>query len=136
MGGVITVDPRILELAERGREYRVVAHTLALMQHHVSKNLGHIVAVNDDTLWRHIVKAAKDGKYPASTARCLRCGAPATLTDWITTSQLRHDERHRKWIALRQSQGVIASDFMAFCQGERKARWTMEALDAYAREQI
>jgi hypothetical protein len=136
VGGMMTVDPALLELAERGTAYRVPAATLARMQHNISRDLGHVVALNDTILWRHIVIHANKGKIPASTARCMRCGAPATLTDWITNSQLRQAARGMKYHHMKQAQGEIAARFLAICRGERHAEWTMEALESYGREAL
>lgn len=136
MGGLITVDPALLELAERGPSYRIAAHSLAVMQHHIARDHQHIVALNDEFVRKAIIRAAKLGKIPQVNVRCLRCAAAASLTDWITLSLTPKIEKGALWEAVRNTRGSAAARFTQICPGAGKADMLLEVLESYARETL
>jgi len=136
MGGVTTVDPWLLELAERGPSYRIPAHTLALMQHHISRDHGHIVELHDPVMLKYITKAASLGKIPQGNCRCLRCGCVASLTDWITLSLMKHADKAELWDQVRTQHGSEAARFTQICPGAGRADMLLEVLESYAREEL
>jgi len=136
MGGITTVDPALLELAERGAWYRIPAHTLAVMQHHIARDHQHIVALNDELVMKSIRRAAKLGKIPQVNVRCLRCGAAASLTDWITLSVTLGIDKGAMWDKVRTSAGSEAARFTRTCPGAGRADMLLEILESYARETL
>lgn len=129
MGGMITVDPWLLDLAEKGLSSATIARQLAYAQHNLTRDSGHMLALNDAYVRRKVQQSARAKKIARVMVRCIRCGCVASLADWIGIAAKTEQERFRFWEAIRQSQGDLAAQFVQTCPGDAKAAEYLAVLD-------
>src|SRR6266849_9420076 len=61
---------------------------------------GHLIGMSEELPKRRICEAAKHGTIPRIYLRCLRCGIPAWLNDWIAGAELGFEERRDRFCRL------------------------------------
>lgn len=117
MDGEGTVDQRLISLAECGPHHFETVQVLAATQNLIASRLGHILALNDEYVWRRIQAAAAAGTVPTVNVRCLRCGWSALLRQWVAIAPLESAERERHAdMALRGPDPYLAKA-MQPCKG-------------------
>ncbi len=72
---------------------------------------GHLIGMSEELPKRRISEAAKQGRLPRIYLRCLRCGTPAWLNDWIVGAELVFEERNDR---LRQLEARGKGDLAGF----------------------
>jgi len=78
---------------------------------------GHIIGMSEELPKRRICEAAKRGTIPRIYLRCLRCGAPAWLNDWIAGAELAFEERSDRLCQLEALGKGDLSQFLRRCTG-------------------
>jgi hypothetical protein len=111
----MTVDPWLIDVAERGLVFRKPALELAHMQNDVALKTGHLLALNDPFVRRKILDYGRHGHLPTCMIRCIACGAVASTRDWLRTSKMDDHARFDYWQRVRASQGEIAATFLKAC---------------------
>jgi len=82
MGGVISGEQWLLELAGKGKAQQPIAAALLRMQVVVERRHGHTLVLGYEYTRRAIVTAAAWGKIAAVTVECQGCHCQARLTEW------------------------------------------------------
>lgn len=129
MGGMMTVDPWLLDLGSEGQPQLRVARALAAMQAAVTKHLEHIPAINQEYVRRQVRASARHGMVPKVMVRCLRCNAVATLNDWCYSAVLDEAERDRRGVILQKGHGMTKALFLYQCEGARAAAEHLRTLE-------
>jgi hypothetical protein len=136
VGGITTIDPSLFRLAEMRPQCRRPAYTIALMQRNISRDHGHIVAINDELVSKKILRSSKVGQIPTVQVRCLRCAAVASLNDWITLSVTPTIDKALLWDKVRMKFGSDAARFTQRCTGEGQASMVLDVLLSLAKEDL
>jgi hypothetical protein len=121
MGGIATVDFRLLDLASRGYIAARQAHELAALQLAVSVDLGHILAYGDEYVWRRIGKLLAEPYLGNIRVRCQRCPAVAPLRAWrkaISLGPIGRSEIYGRMLAEGHGASIR---FLDDCDGPTRA---------------
>lgn len=125
-----TVDSWLLDLADGGPAYAEVAYALAQMQYAVSKDLGHIPALNDNFVRSKIRTAARVRVIASVNVRCLRCMAVASLKHWCYIANRTERERHEFFLTLPMATRYEAGRCLKPCEGDLQAQRKLDTLRA------
>ncbi len=129
MGSYITVDSWLVSLAARGKEEATVARILAVAQHNLSRDLGHVLALNDEFVRRRITERAHTGALPKISVRCIRCLATARIEDWVKIAGMTGQQRFLWYEHIQTRHGAELAEFIKNCRGEFHAARTLDAID-------
>jgi hypothetical protein len=129
VGTFITVDAWLLDLAAKSAREASVARTLATTQHRVSRDLGHVLALNDEFVRRRISEKARVGRLPTISVRCVRCPAVAALGDWVKVAGMAEHQRFAWFEHIAKTYGHKRGDFLKPCLGDLQAARTLDAIE-------
>lgn len=128
MGGVMTVDPWLGKLGDRGLLEAKAALSLANLQARMSDELGHVLALNDEYVRRKICEYAPSGETPPIRIRCLRCLGVLSLADWTSCYYMNATTRELKSGVLYLAGHRLAARCLKPCEGSAKAVSLVESL--------
>jgi hypothetical protein len=86
-------DQWFMDLAERGKNEKLVASILLQVQCRTWRNTAHIIDFSQDYPRRQIQQSAASGNIWHGYVRCLRCGAIAWLPRWLEAASWNAAER-------------------------------------------
>lgn len=104
---VAVCDERLIELTGMGDDATEMAMHLAETQAWTIRHTGHLIAMNDEYVWRRVKAAAKGGGYRQIGVRCLFCGCVAPLGWWIDAA-----------VDYMQDQAVPGADWHPMTEGQ------------------
>lgn len=130
MGSISTVDPWLLELADRGRTYVQTAQRMGRIQNNVAHRTGHLLDLSARQVREKLIRSGHNGSLPRTGLRCSRCGAGATCVDWQRVGESSEDQRRAWLVAARRHKEAGYFAFIRNCPGEARADAIMEVLDA------
>jgi hypothetical protein len=136
--GNIFVDTRLIDLASGMLHDPEYPLDLARIQAGNSEIRGHLLALNDEFVWRRLKTRREPVAQSRLRVRCMACGAVASLREWFVACTMGED--HAADLQWRLS-AVHPSESLAWllpCSGERKAQGLISGLaveaDQYRKE--
>lgn len=114
-------DTRIADLSTEGPEAARYALVIALTQRDTLRHRGHMLALNDEFVWRKLKKHRGRTLLPTIMVRCVFCGAVVSLADWYRASglPLEQAEYMRYRLNFDHRTGDLA--FLSRCDGDSRA---------------
>ena len=123
------VDTRIMDLAPMYIGRATYARRLAQIQSRTWRNTGHLLAYNDEYVWRRLKEGRDSFKLPDLRVRCMRCYAVASLKDWDGSCWLEPDQRARILEGIVSPQNQRSFRFMRNCEGANQSEEVLLTLD-------
>ncbi len=117
MGAELVGDHYLALMLMPGSPASRVAATLLRAQILTYNRTGHLIGMSEELPKRRICEAAKHGTIPRIYLRCLRCGIPAWLNDWIAGAELGFEERRDRFCRLEAIGKGDLAEFLRRCTG-------------------
>jgi hypothetical protein len=125
----LVLDTRIMDLAPMYIGKPRYALALAQGQALTYARTGHVLAFNDEYVWRRLKSEMReDGQLPAVRVRCMRCWAVAGLHDWVNSCDLAEKQRDALKLVLLEAIPTANLRWLDPCDGQKQATAVLEAL--------
>lgn len=134
MGGVVGYDSRLKQLALLSELGHELACRLQWTTLRLQEAPGHILALNDEYVWRRLKHCALNGVDPLEGGyrlgvRCMVCSAACSLADWEQCALLHEGDRREQYEKIRATHGAAAGAFLLQCVGPAIAAYVRADLD-------
>jgi hypothetical protein len=129
MDWLALLDTRLMDLATLATHPPIYARSIARTQAWTAERSGHMLALNDEYVWRRIKDARWDNDLPDVRVRCLHCFAVATLRDWATAAELWLVMRDELAADILQTKPAANVRWLYQCDGAVQAQGVLNLLD-------
>lgn len=131
MGGVGIADHRLFDAVADGKLNPSFALYLLDTQAGAAEATGHVLALNDEYVWRRITGPSSREVSERIWVRCIFCGCLAHLFHWARVAKLSPGERERYRTYARQRGMESMARYLLECDGEQNTRQLRELLTGW-----
>lgn len=121
-------DQRLIDLTAFGPDATLAALIIARAQATTFENRGHLLALNDEYVWRRLKGAGKGKGYRHIGVRCILCFATAPLGWWIDYAHVPADKAPEIILPGMAGMESPATLFVEACRSHSKAERLISAL--------
>lgn len=123
-------DERLIDLVSLGKDAIEMVLILSQTQAETYQRTGHVIALNDEYVWRRIKAAATGLGFRQIGVRCIFCNATAPLGWWCDATYGNQSARPYEGYDALQSQIAKVAHYLATCDGPERSIKRIESLDA------